>query len=293
MKGAIDMQPRAKTGGRVVGAMTAIAALGLLSCGDSKGEPTISVSGGGNGGAGTSGGVPGTSGSFAAGGASGSRSEGGTFSSGAATGQAAAGSGGNTGGGGSTVVATAGGGGSPSVRPYTISGCVNATAGGAGGADSGAGGDGPDNAGGTAVAAAGAGGDGEAGGESSVAPSGVFASFTLYDCMTDKPVQTCVDKTIDFNVTVTGAAPLTVVANVAPGAGPGSVIFTYDGVPQLAHNLYPYALGDDDNGDFYEPNPQLAPGAHTISIAAYELEDGLGKVLGRASVVLTVIDDGP
>jgi hypothetical protein len=89
---------------------------------------------------------------------------------------------------------------------------------------------------------------------------------------------------------VTGDAPLTLLANVAPGVGPASVIFTYDGVPQLAHNLFPYALGEDDNGDYHEPSPPLTPGAHSISIAAYDKPDGLGKVIGRASIVLTVAD---
>ena len=111
--------------------------------------------------------------------------------------------------------------------------------------------------------------------------------------MTDKPVQSCVDETADFNITVSGDAPLTVIANFAPGAGPGSVVFTYDGVDQPIQDLYPYALAPDNNGDFTGPTPALAPGKHTLAIAAYDQAGALGKLLGQTSVVMTVINTGP
>jgi len=110
--------------------------------------------------------------------------------------------------------------------------------------------------------------------------------------VTDKAVQTCVDKIRPFNVTVTGDAPLTVLANIAPGVGPSSVVWTYDGVAQMAHNIFPYALGPDDNGDFQEPTPPLTPGEHLLTITAFDQADGMGNVLGRSSLVLTVVDGG-
>jgi hypothetical protein len=175
-------------------------------------------------------------------------------------------------------------------RVYTIQGCDDAAAGGAA-ATGGAGGDG--GAGGAAGngGAAGADSDSGAGGDSSTpAVLGTFASFSIYDFETDKPVQTCLNKIDAFNVTVTGDAPLTVVANIAPGITPGSVIFTYDGVLQSSQDIFPYGLGFDTNGDYQEPTPKLSAGTHTLAISAYSMPGGMGSVLGRASIALTVIE---
>jgi hypothetical protein len=168
---------------------------------------------------------------------------------------------------------------------YTIQGCTDSTGeGGAGGAGgSGTGGD----------AAGGSDGINEAasGGDSSMTGTvGTFASFSVYDFETDKPVQTCLNKISAFEITVTGDAPLTVVANIAPGITPGSVIFTYDGVPQPSQDIFPYALGFDTNGDYQEPTPKLATGSHTLAVAAYSLPGGMGGIVGQAAVALTVID---
>jgi len=111
--------------------------------------------------------------------------------------------------------------------------------------------------------------------------------------VTDKPVPTCLDEISNFNITVTGEAPLTVVANFGPGKAPGSVLFTYDGQVQLAQNKFPYALAPDESGDFSGPAVPLGAGPHAISIAAYDQLDGTGNLLGQASVVLTVISAAP
>jgi hypothetical protein len=265
----------------------------LTACGDDESEPTYNTVGGLGGASGGSGAGPDSFGGAATSAGTFSASTAGTFSTAGAAGSAAGSSG--AGGNGSSGGSAGGGGSGGSPGPvYTIQGCEDAATGGAGGATDGAGGvgGGADGAGGATDGSGGSGGnDGGAGGaDGSPSLPGFFASFSLYDCVTDKPVQTCVDKVDDFVVNVTGDAPLTVLANIAPGVGPASVIFTYDGVPQPAHNLFPYALGEDDNGDYQKPTPPLTPGVHDISIAAYDKPDGLGKVIGRASIVLTVAD---
>jgi hypothetical protein len=168
-------------------------------------------------------------------------------------------------------------------RVYTIEGCDEPGAGGAGG-DGNAGGDA--NAGGNPGVSAGGAGDGGAG---SVIPP-LLASFTVYDFVTDKPVQTCVDRVDDFNITITGNAPLTVAVNLPPGLMPGSVVWSYDGVALMPHNIFPYTLGPDDNGDYQEPTPPLTAGEHELSITVYADADAMGAVLGQASITVTIIE---
>ena len=136
------------------------------------------------------------------------------------------------------------------------------------------------------------GGTGGAGAGGVVAGAGGAVAFSVYDWVTDKPVQTCLDEIAEFQITITGEAPLTVVANFAPGLAPGSVVFTYDGIDQPIQDIFPYALAPDDNGDFSGPKPPLAPGKHTLSVAAYQQAGAIGSLLGKASVALTVINGG-
>lgn len=274
----------------------------LTSCGGED-KAQFSPTGGGNagtsvGGAGVNGGSPGSAGTDGVGG-------GGSGNGGSATAGAGGADGGGAGGGGKAGGGTGGAsgasgnggtGGNPPVRVYTIEGCDDAGVGGAGGA-SGAGGAGDGGAGGAGGAseaggAGGAGGEG-VGGEGGAAgpgPSPNFsATFSVFDFVTDDAIPTCADKASDFSITITGDAPLTVVTDIA-GVTPASVIWTYDGVAQGVHNLAPYSLGPDDAGDYEEPDPPLAPGVHTLTITAYDAMDGMGNVLGTATITLTVVD---
>ena len=291
-------------------------ALALAGCGDgASATPSHSTSStGGAAGANTTGGISGSTASAEAGSGT---TAGDVGSGGATAGSGQGGSGGTTVGsgqgasGGSVAGNTSGGsaGGAP-VVVYSIVGCTiggSAAAAGAGGAEAGGaagagGASGPAGAGGAGGAGGGAGGVGGAGGGAAGGSAGgagiggtnpIFASFSVYDWVTDKPVPTCLDEVSNFNITVTGDAPLTVVANFGPGNAPGSVLFTYDGQIQLAQNKFPYALAPDENGDFSGPAMPLAPGPHTIGIAAYDQLDGTGNLLGQASVVLTVIGAAP
>ena len=134
------------------------------------------------------------------------------------------------------------------------------------------------------------GGAGDGGADAGPIIPVIAASFTIYDFVTDRPVQTCVDRIEDFDITITGDAPLTVAANLAPGLMPGSVVWTYDGTTLMPHNAFPYTLGPDDNGDFQEPIPPLTAGEHVLSITVYAEPGAMGDVLGQASIVITVIE---
>jgi hypothetical protein len=133
------------------------------------------------------------------------------------------------------------------------------------------------------------GGAGDGGAGPGIIPA-ISASFTIYDFVTDRPVQTCVDRVDDFTITITGDAPLTVAANLPPGLMPGSVLWTYDGTEIMAHNLFPYTLGPDDNGDYGEPTPPLTVGEHVLSITVYAEPDAMGAALGQATIVITVVE---
>jgi hypothetical protein len=181
------------------------------------------------------------------------------------------------------------------MRVYTIEGC-DLGAGGAGGA-TGAGGASDGGAGGAGGAAeGGAGGAGGAalGGEGGTGDPGssssFSATFTVFDFLTDDAVATCEGKISDFSITITGDAPLTVVTEIT-GVTPASVVWTYGGGAESVHNLAPYALGPDDDGDFDAPEPALTPGVHTLTVTAYDGMDGTGNVLGTKTITLTVIED--
>ncbi len=299
-----------------------VAPLLLASCGDDGGAQ-FSNGGAGSGGEaagglGMSGGSAGTTGADGSGGSTGGGGTGGANGGGDAGGVngggGAGGAGGKGGAGGVAGSAGNGGtGGNPVVRVYTIEGCDDAGVGGAGGVDGAGGVGGADGAaggaggvGGGADGAGGAGGfggidgsggavdAGGAGGAGGVGGAGPglspFVTFTVYDFETDQAVETCEEKVADFSVTVTGDAPLTLTADFAPGVNPVSVVWTYDGVAQGAHNLFPYSLGPDDNGNFQEPTPPLAFGPHTLTVTAYDGMDGTGNVLGTATITVTVID---
>lgn len=281
---------------RALGLVLLAPAVLLSSCSDNGSAPNVaSLPGGGTTQAGaghdTLGGAGNTS-SAGTGGAFGTSGSGlgvsGTFATGGSAGQGGTTGGGGSGGSGGSATSNAGTGGTAPVgRVYAIQGCSDSPAeGGAGGAG-GAGGGG----------AAGEPSEGGSGGDANdsataqrAKPVGTFASFSVYDFETDKPVQTCLNKIAAFEISVTGDAPLTVVANIAPGITPGSVIFTYDDVPQASQDIFPYALGFDTNGDYQEPTPKLAPGRHALAISAYSSPGGMGDIIGQASVVLTVID---
>jgi hypothetical protein len=249
------------TGGSGTGASGATA--GTNAGGTSAGTSSAGASGNVNAGS-SAGGVAGSAGSSAGTGGGGQTSGGG-------------GSGGSSGGG------NGGSGGAP--RVYTIEGCDEPGAGGAGSAgESNAGGDA--NTGGNPGAPVGGAGEGGAG---SIIPA-ISASFTVYDFVTDKPVQTCVDRVNDFEIAITGDAPLTLAANLAPGLMPGSVVWTYDGMALMPHNIFPYTLGPDDNGDFQEPAPALSVGEHVLSITVYADADAMGGVLGQASITITIVE---
>jgi hypothetical protein len=227
---------------------------------------------------------------------------GGTPNGGSASGSG--GTGGSSGGtGGSSGGGNGGSGGAE--RVYTIEGCEERGAGGAGsiaeaniggegnvGGESNVGGEGSNggvgNAGGEGNAGAPVGGAGE-GGAGPIIPV-ISASFTVYDFVTDRPVQTCVDRVDDFDITITGDAPLTVAVNLPPGLMPGSVRWTYDGVALMPHSTFPYSLGPDDNGDYQEPMPPLTVGEHVLSITVYDEAGGMGAVLGQASITIRVIE---
>ena len=238
------------------------AAAGMSAGGTTAGRSNAGTSGGVSAGS-SAGGAAGSAGASAGSGGGGQASGGG-------------GSGGTSGGGGN-----GGSGGAP--RVYTIEGCDEPGAGGAGG-EGNSGGEG--NAGGNSGVPAGGAGEGGAG---SIIPA-ISASFTVYDFVTDKPVQTCVDRVNDFDITITGDAPLTVAANLPPGLMPGSVLWTYDGTPIMPHNIFPYTLGPDDNGDYQEPTPPLTAGEHVLTITVYADADAMGAVLGQTSITITVVE---
>ena len=289
---------RPQSGNRQLGSVTttALLALWLGSCGDDA--PTSSFSNAGSGGGGTAA-VGGFSAGDAGAGVSGSvgagSDAGGTAGSAGASG-GAGGSGGANGGGGN-----GGSGGAP--RVYAILGCDEPGASGAGG-EGNAGGSGNAGGEGSVGGDGNVGGDGSVGGDAGVSVGGAgeggagptipmpgaFASFTVYDFLTDMPVPTCVDRVSDFEITITGDAPLTLAVNLTPGLMPGSVVWTYDGVAQTRQNNFPYALGDDDNGDFHEPTPPLTAGAHVLGITVYAERNAMGAILGEASVTITVVE---
>ncbi|HTM44011.1 MAG TPA: hypothetical protein VL137_03595 [Polyangiaceae bacterium] len=114
------------------------------------------------------------------------------------------------------------------------------------------------------------------------------ATFTIFDAQTDQAAPHCSDLVGSGTIAITGAAPLTVAANIS-GVVVGSVAFTYDGMASGTHNTAPYAVAPDNAGDFQAANPPLAPGDHTIAITVYSLPNAMGTVLGQASIVITVV----
>jgi len=119
--------------------------------------------------------------------------------------------------------------------------------------------------------------------------AGAFsATFDIFDSDTDQPAPGCSGQMAAATIAITGAAPLTVVANIS-GVVPGSVVFTYDGVEQGTHNTAPYAVAPDNAGDFEQANPPLGVGEHTLSITVYSGADAMGTVLGQATIIITVI----
>ncbi len=266
-------------------------AMVLSSCSDDTPSGATANGGSSSGAGGAAAGSPSAGGTTAgnSAGASGGVSAGSSAGGAAGSGGASAGSGGGgqaSGGGGTGGTSGGGGnggsGGAP--RVYTIEGCDGPGAGGAGsGGEGNSGGDA--NAGGNPAVGAGGAGDGGAG----PIPA-ISASFTVYDFVTDKPVQTCVDRVDDFDITITGDAPLTVAANLPPGLMPGSVLWTYDGVDIMPHNIFPYTLGPDDNGDYQEPTPPLTAGEHVLTITVYDEADAMGAVLGQATITITVVE---
>jgi hypothetical protein len=313
LEGKIEMRPHSNSSAVSWLVVTSLGALLLGSCSDDP-APTAATGNGGssNGGSGVSAGTSaggktaGSSSVGAAGNESAGTSPGGKAGGGGTpNGGSASGSGGT--GGSSSGGGNGGSGGAE--RVYTIEGCEERGAGGADstaeaniggegnvGGESNVGGEGniggvgnaggEGNAGGNAGAPVGGAGEGGAG---PIIPA-ISASFTVYDFVTDRPVQTCVDRVDDFDITITGDAPLTVAANLPPGLMPGSVGWTYDGVDLMPHSAFPYSLGPDDNGDYQEPMPPLTVGEHVLSITVYAEPGGMGGVLGQASITIRVIE---
>jgi hypothetical protein len=116
-------------------------------------------------------------------------------------------------------------------------------------------------------------------------------TFTVHDFVTDDAVPGCLDRTQNFSISFTGDAPLTIVANIAPGLTPGSVGWTYDDVVIAPHNLFPYSLGPDDAGDFGEPVPPLTPGDHELTVTVWAEADGMGLILAEATITVTIVGD--
>jgi hypothetical protein len=144
------------------------------------------------------------------------------------------------------------------------------------------------------------GGSGDANDEAVGTTGPAIASFTLYDYETNLPFSGCKEFLKDFTVAITGDnVPLTVVANVAPGAGQGRVVWDYDGMLSFnTERRSPFALGGDAvENDLDPPSAPLAPGTHTVTITLYAEADppadagdgGLGTVLGRATIKITIV----
>jgi hypothetical protein len=70
-------------------------------------------------------------------------------------------------------------------------------------------------------------------------------------------------------------------------------LFTRDGVAQGIHNAFPYALANDNAGDFDDPVPPLSAGSYALSVSGYAEAGALGTVVGEASFVLTVVEVMP
>src|SRR6185312_13948708 len=76
---------------------------------------------------------------------------------------------------------------------------------------------------------------------------------------------------------------MNVQAIVTNGAMRGSVDFMYDGQVVRAENIAPFALGADDNGDYYGWMPRT--GTHTLSATPLSGKNATG-VSGSAMSVM-------
>jgi hypothetical protein len=64
-----------------------------------------------------------------------------------------------------------------------------------------------------------------------------------------------------------------------------------DGSEFGVENVTPYAMGGDENGDYY-PTP-ISSGVHVITATAYTQSDGNGQSLSSVTVILTVSGSSP
>jgi hypothetical protein len=115
-------------------------------------------------------------------------------------------------------------------------------------------------------------------------------SFTLINADTDQPITTFnpLNSGITLNLATLPTRNLNIRANTSP-ATVGSVRFGWDNDSNYrTQNEAPYALGGDDNGNYYRWRPSL--GSHTLTARPYTRSDARGIAGTPLSITFRVID---
>src|SRR5690606_1770406 len=113
-------------------------------------------------------------------------------------------------------------------------------------------------------------------------------SYTLINADTEQPIITF------SNDTTINLANLPKNLNIKANTSPepvGSVLFTLTGAEErnFADNSIPYALYEDNSGDYYDWNP--TPGIYTLKATPFTAIGGTGTEGGSLFVNLEIIND--